>query len=266
MKDYYKILGVEQDAAENVIRSRYRRLAMEYHPDRNPGDPRAEEKFKEIAEAYGVLADPVKRGEYDAWRKVGGPRRQDGNEGFHYSQEEILKDLFSDPKFQQLFQGLLREFQRSGFRASPHFIRKSFFGGKGGMIFSGLFLFGSLAGPHLLRSAKKSLPKKESLLKTVAHTVGNLLGNRQQPQSGDRPVKPPPPGNDITYITPITPAELTSGKEIQVATTGPDGQELLKVRIPAGSKAGQKLRLRGKGRVSGQGRGDLYLVLELKKS
>ena len=186
-----------------------------------PDDPRAEEKFKEIAEAYGVLADPVKRREYDAWRKIGGPRGQDGNGGFHYSQEEILKDLFSDPKFQQLFQGLLREFQRSGFRASPQFIRKSFFGGKGGMIFGGLFLFGSLAGPHLLRSAKKSLPKKESLLKTVAHTVGNLLGNRQQPQSGDKPVKPPPPGTDITYITPITSDELTSGKADPGGDHGP---------------------------------------------
>ncbi len=266
MKDYYQILGVEQDADENVIRSRYRRLAMEYHPDRNPNDPRAEEKFKEIAEAYGVLADSVKRREYDAWRKIGGPRGQGGNGGFQYSQEEILKDLFSDPKFQQLFQGLLREFQRSGFRASPQFIKKSFFGGRGGMIFGGLFLFGSLAGPHLLRSAKKSLPKKESLLKTVAHTVGNLLGNRQQPQSSENLAKPPPPNTDITYITPITSDELKSGKAVQVATTGPDGQELLKVTIPSGSRAGQKLRIRGKGRVSEHGRGDLYLVLELKKS
>ncbi len=99
MKDYYQILGVEQDADENDIRTRYRRLAMEYHPDRNPDDPQAEEKFKEIAEAYGVLTDPVKRREYDAWKKMGGPRNQEANGGFQYSQEEILKDLFGDPSF-----------------------------------------------------------------------------------------------------------------------------------------------------------------------
>ena len=186
--------------------------------------------------------------------------------GFTTARRRSSRTCSATPKFQQLFQGLLREFQRSGFRASPHFVRKSFFGGKGGMLFGGLFLFGSIAGPHLLRSAKKSLPKKESLLKTVAHTVGTLLGTRQQPQSTEKPAKPTPSGNDITYITPITQAELAGGKEIQVATTGPDGQELLRVMIPAGSRAGQKLRLRGKGLVSEQGRGDLFLVLELKKS
>jgi curved DNA-binding protein len=266
MKDYYQILGVEEDAGEETIRSRYRSLAMEYHPDRNPDDPQAEDKFKEIAEAYGVLTDPVKRKEYDTWRNIGGPRSQNGTGGFQYSQEEILKDLFNDPRFQQLFQGVLREFQQSGFRASPHFIRKSFFGGKGGMVFGGLFFLGSLAGPHLMRSAAKSLPKQKSLLKTVAHSVGTLLGNRHRSEPDADPTPQPPAGSDITYITPVTAEELESGKVVQVATTGPDGQELLKIKIPPGSRAGRRLRIRGKGRANEQGRGDLYLVLELKKS
>lgn len=263
MKDYYGILGVEQDADENEIRSRYRRLAMEYHPDRNPDDSQAEEKFKEIAEAYGVLTDPVKRREYDAWQRMGGTDAQtNGNGEFQYSQEEILKDLFGDPRFQQLFQGLLREFQKSGFRASPHFIKKSFFGGKGGMLFGGLFLFGSLAGPHLMRSARKSLPKKESILKTVGSTLGALLGNTQKSETENVP-SPSSGLKDITYVTPISSEELSRGKVIQVVTTGPDGQELLKVTIPPGSRDGQKLRIRGKGQVGEQGRGDLYLVLEV---
>lgn len=64
-KDYYKILGVEKTAPEKEIKQSYRKLAMKYHPDRNPGDKQAEEKFKEINEAYQVLSDPEKRQHYD---------------------------------------------------------------------------------------------------------------------------------------------------------------------------------------------------------
>jgi curved DNA-binding protein len=64
-KDYYKILGVERKASADDIRSAYRKLAMKYHPDKNPGDKKAEEKFKEINEAYQVLSDADKRARYD---------------------------------------------------------------------------------------------------------------------------------------------------------------------------------------------------------
>ena len=61
MKDYYKILGVSENATQYEIKQAYKKLAMKYHPDRNPGDKQAEEKFKEINEAYSVLSDPEKR-------------------------------------------------------------------------------------------------------------------------------------------------------------------------------------------------------------
>lgn len=64
-KDYYKILGVSKDASEDEIKKSYRKIAIKYHPDKNPGDKEAEEKFKEAAEAYAVLSDPEKRKEYD---------------------------------------------------------------------------------------------------------------------------------------------------------------------------------------------------------
>lgn len=267
MKDYYRILGVTEETAEDDIRRRYRKLAMQYHPDRNPDDPGAEEQFKEIAEAYGVLTDPVKRQAYDQAKAGGGPWRQNGTAGgFDYSQEDILRDLFRDPRFQQVFQGLLREFQRSGFRAGPHFIRKSFFGGRGGLFFGGLFLFGSLVGPALMRSAGKRLPQKQVLFNVLGKRVGRLFSasrGPERPQEAQRDeVQQDEAKLDITYSTPLSAEELQSGKSIQVVTEGPDGQEMLKVNIPPGSRAGQKLRVRGKGGPGPQGRGDLFLQLE----
>ena len=64
-KDYYKILGVEKSATKDEIKKAYRKLAMKYHPDRNPGDKAAEEKFKEITEAHEVLSDSEKRNKYE---------------------------------------------------------------------------------------------------------------------------------------------------------------------------------------------------------
>src|SRR5512134_1376850 len=79
-KDYYKILGVERNASEDEIRKAYRKLAMQYHPDRNPNDKQAEERFKEINEAYQVLSDSQKRAHYDRlgsdysnWQRGGAP-------------------------------------------------------------------------------------------------------------------------------------------------------------------------------------------------
>ncbi len=70
-RDYYEILGVGRDAGEQALKSAYRKLAMQYHPDRNPGDHGAEERFKEAAEAYAVLSDPQKRAAYDRFGPEG---------------------------------------------------------------------------------------------------------------------------------------------------------------------------------------------------
>jgi molecular chaperone DnaJ len=70
-RDYYEVLGVGRGASESELKSAYRKLALQYHPDRNPGDHEAEEKFKEAAEAYGVLSDPQKRAAYDAYGHQG---------------------------------------------------------------------------------------------------------------------------------------------------------------------------------------------------
>ena len=262
MKDYYDILGVSTEAEEDQIRRQYRKLAMQYHPDRNPDDPQAEEKFKDIAEAYGVLTDPVKRSQYDRARAVGGGWQQNGGPGgFSYTQEDILKDLFQDPRFQAMFQSLLREFQQNGFRYSSRFVRNSFFGGKG-LFIGGLFMVGSLAGPALLRSLSKGPGDKKSVLEGIREKLGSLLSGPRQEETVPPAPEPRTAALDITYSMPLSAAELLEGKTVQVVSEGPDGKEMLRVKIPPGSRSGSRLRLRGKGRSAENGRGDLYLKLE----
>ena len=69
-RDYYDILGLSKSASESEIKSSYRKLAMKYHPDRNPGDKKAEDKFKEISESYEILKDPQKKAAYDQYGPV----------------------------------------------------------------------------------------------------------------------------------------------------------------------------------------------------
>jgi curved DNA-binding protein len=115
-KDYYKILGVDRKAGAEDIKRAYRKLAMQYHPDRNPGDKRAEERFKEINEAYQVLSDRQKRARYDQlgdsysrWQRDGAP----GNFNWDQwstrpggAQQVDFDDLFGDGMFSDFFRSI----------------------------------------------------------------------------------------------------------------------------------------------------------------
>ena len=92
IKDYYEVLGVARDATEDDIRKRFRKLAMEWHPDRNPGNPESEGKFKEINEAYQVLSDPEKRRKYDR-SGHSGLQTSHGMESSSFDMESILKRM-----------------------------------------------------------------------------------------------------------------------------------------------------------------------------
>jgi len=109
-RDYYEILGVPKNASPEEIKKAYRKLAMQYHPDRNPGDKEAEEKFKEAAEAYEVLSDPEKRRRYDQFG-------HEGMRGTDFREWTDINDIFNH--FRDIFSG-------AGFGGS---IFDDFFGG-----------------------------------------------------------------------------------------------------------------------------------------
>jgi curved DNA-binding protein len=266
-KEYYGILGVSVNATETEIRKAYRRLALQRHPDRNPGNPAATEQFKEISEAYGVLIDSSKRLQYDQSRQSGAA------ESFGYTQDDILRDLFRNPGANQIFEELAREFERMGMRVDRHYFDQVLFGGRA-HISGGIFIvspFAPVSGMfRLLRSVltgsgaigpesqARSLPKTPKLLSGIARIGKWLLGKKQ----GEVEVAAPA---DVTQSLELTATEASEGGSKQITICADDDKtEQVMLTIPAGIKSGARLRLRGKGLPRTDGtRGDLYLLVNV---
>jgi curved DNA-binding protein CbpA len=269
MKDYYHILGVTPEAATEEVRRAWRKKALEVHPDRNRGDPGAEERFKEAAEAYGVLGDPEKRRHYDTARKAGGAQEAGyGGTGFRYSREEIFRDLFNDPRFQGMAGDLFREFQRRGLRGDMRFFERVFFGGRGFFV-AGVFVFGPGRGKgraRVLQQGALEPGTRPSLLYRALNWLGGKMGGalktgEARPElteaaGGDA-------GGDLFYSISLEERELRDGAFVTIGVKRDTGRETLKVRIPPGTRPGTRLRLRGKGLRGGGGPGDIFLEVRL---
>ncbi len=330
-KDYYEILGVSRDATQEEIKKAYRRLARKYHPDLNPGDKAAEEKFKEIQEAYEVLSDPKKRSEYDRYGTVGGrsysppPGGDAGFEGFDFSGfgdfsfEDIFSDLFSrrgraekGPRrgedltytltipFEEAVKGGIITIKVKRMDRCPHCEGSGVepgsrpttcpnCGGTGRVQLSrGYLKFATVCpvchGTGVLPGQKcrvcngEGRVYKEETIKVRIPPGVRDGGRLRIPGKGNVGPKGGPPGDlyiivnvlphpvfrrqgDDIYITlPVTYSEAALGASVEVPTL--DGKARLK--IPPGTKSGQKLRLRGKGVPRPNGtRGDMYVEVKI---
>ena len=265
-RDYYEVLGVDKNATVDEIKKAYRKKAIQYHPDKNPGDKEAEEKFKEAAEAYSVLSDPDKRAKYDQFGHagLGGQPGPDFSGGFG-DLNDILRDLFG--------------------------------GGFGG--FSGFGGFGGFGGGNGRSSQSQRVYKGRDIRVRVKMTLEEIAKGAEKEISLERNVpcqdcggkgarnsadiKPCPAckgtgqvkrvvngifGQTVTYST----CQQCGGEGKIVTnpcrTCGGTGlvrkKETVKVNIPAGVENGMQLTIRGGGHAAKNNgiNGDLLVLIE----
>ncbi len=268
MKDYYQTLGVDRDADEEEIKKAYRRLALKYHPDRNPGDKSSEEKFKEIAEAYGVLIDRSKRSEYDMYGADA------GRNGFsRYSQEDIFRDIFSNPAMADIFRDLENEFRKSGFRSGESFFNDMFFRGGQGVFYGRVFFsgpggtrvysFGNRGGPREY-SANDFGPQPATVQPAVRESGLKKLGKSLL--SSLKGFLMPSTARDLSFGLVVSRLDVELGREVMFTYSRGDKEEPVRLKIPEGVANGTKLRLQGMGLEdpSGGPPGDLYLEISIR--
>ncbi len=268
-KDFYKILGVTKGVSEAELKKTYRKLSRQFHPDTNPGDAKAEARFKEISEAYSVLSDKDQRAEYDQMRAMGPGARG----GFGGGQ---------GGGFPGGFQG--GNFGGNGFED----VFANLFGGGGGG-------FGGPRGPQrgqdltttqtldFIDGVKGTTIKLSLRAGTEPTTIKIPAGvtdgqkikiagkGNPSPNGGSAgdliitvTVKSHPvftrDGNNIRVVVPITFAEAVLGATIQVPTLG---GEPVKLKVAPGTPNGRVLRVKGRGVVTTKAEGDLLATVEI---
>lgn len=328
-RDYYEVLGVERNVDDQTLKGAYRKLAMKYHPDRNPGDAAAEDKFKEAAEAYGVLSDQQRRSTYDRFghqglANGGGGGSTDGNFqdlgdlfgdifGFgdlfgggqkRRSRPQRGEDLRYDLEitFEDSMRGMSADIQVprleqcnrcSGKGAEPEdgLVTCPMCHGRGEVVFQQSFLSVrrtcnqcSGRGQIIRRPCKEckgeGYKRTEKKLKiTIPAGVDNGTRLRLQNEGQVGP-NGGPPGDlyvvlqvqeheifdrqdfDLHCRVPVNVAQAALGTDVDILTF--DGLQTIKV--PEGTQNGAKLRLKGFGvpQLSGHGRGDLYVHVEVR--
>ncbi|MCT2084770.1 DnaJ domain-containing protein [Microbacterium enclense] len=285
-KDFYKVLGVDKDVSAADLKKTYRKLARQYHPDSNPGDAKAEAKFKEISEAYAVLNDPEQREEYDQIRAMGSGARfsapgSGGGGGFD--------DVFS--RFGQQrggasapggFEDFFSMFDQQG---------SSFGSGRFGQPSGGYRGFGgpqrgadvtarttldfvtAAKGETITLQGEDGAPFKVKIPAGVADGQKIRLRGRGRPspdggESGDIvvtvAVRPHPvfarDGLNLRLTVPVTFTEAALGATIEVPTLGGDP---VRLRVAPGTPSGRVLRVKGRGIHSSKGTGDLLAEVQV---
>lgn len=285
VKDYYKILGVSEKASADEIKKAYRRLAREHHPDRNPDRPDAEERFKEVQEAYSIVGDAEKRQKYDAMRRnpfgYGGHGFGAGNGGRSYRSADGTYMHFEDATgggFQDVFGG--------GAGGGFGDIFSRFFGGadptgrqtrqRGGMPGRDIETTLRLTFAQALKGGKRevTLPTGEKVRLEIPRGVEDgfkirLRGRGEKGATGVRgnlyvtfEVEPDPrftrDGNDLHTRTEVSVFEAMVGTKRSVTTAY---GKRIRITIPPGTQPGEKLRLRDQGVQTDSSTGDLFVEI-----
>ncbi len=297
-KDYYSTLGVKKDASQDEIKKAYRKLARKYHPDVNPDDPKAEEKFKEINEAYQVLSDQEKRQKYDQFGSQWKQYQQTGGRPEDFDWSRWSTQGQPGGQYRTVTQEELEQMFGGGLGGFSDFF-ETLFGGMGGMggARSARRPSGRAAGQNQSKGQDIQHPVEISLseafhgtTRTLSFEDGRRLeakipagvktgskvrlsgqGAQSARGAGDLYLKvtvlPDPKfkrdGDDLRINQPVDFFTALLGGEVEVSTL----DKTVKLTIPAGTDSGKTFRLKGLGMpVLGntKKRGDLYVTLEIQ--
>ena len=248
-RDYYEVLGVSKGASETEIKKAYRKLAIKYHPDKNPGDAEAEEQFKEAAEAYEVLSNNEKRQRYDRFGHAGMGNAGGGAGGFTMNMEDIF-DQFGD-----IFGGAFGFGGGGGGRGRSRGARKG----------SNLRIKVKLTLEEIANGAEKKIK-----VNRLENAEGLEFGTCPTCNGQGRVTRVTNTILGQMQTTTTCPTCGGTGKTITKKPSGVDGdglerkEAIITLEIPAGVEEGMQLNVRGEGNAAPMGgvRGDLLVVIE----
>jgi DnaJ-class molecular chaperone len=271
MKDYYGTLGIPENAGDEDIKKAFRKLAFQYHPDKNIGhEKEAEEQFKDINEAFGVLSDKFKRQQYDMARKgaFAGAGQGSAYQGFQYSQQDIFRDTFTN---QATMEEMNRMFAQAGLRFDPDFLNRVFFNANN-IVFR-VYTFGGGGpqgysyhqggGPQSAQTPAVPSNYKPGFMEKLAAKITMKLGTFAMRKLFGVQYEPPQPNLDRYQDFELSASEAKAGGEKEYIHKNGRKSKKLMVKIPAGIQTGTNIRLKGMGQKNGKKRGDLYLRVKI---